>query len=167
MLPGAIALALLLGTFGAAAEEPEEPAVVGVGAVLPAVTLEDQHGVAHAVDGSVRALLFSRDMDGGGVIRSLLDPDALGEPPAAFLDRHAALCVADVHRMPGLVRRIIAKPRMRKRPYPLLLDEEGDATASWPSQPGHATLIRLDGLRVVEILHTRSPEELREALATP
>lgn len=163
----AVGVALLLGALPAPAEEPEKTAVIGVGASLPAGTLSDQHGETHAIDASLRAVLFSRDMDGGGVIRSLLDPEALGEPATEFLDRHGAVCVADVHRMPGLIRRIIAKPRMRKRPYPLLLDEQGDTTAAWPSQEGHATLIRLDGLRVVEVLHTREPAKLREALVAP
>jgi hypothetical protein len=160
-------VALLLGALPSVAEEPENSAVIGVGAALPAVTLDDQHGETHAIDASLRAILFSRDMDGGGVIRALLDPEALGEPATAFLDRHGAVCVADVHRMPGLIRRAIAKPRMRKRPYPLLLDEKGDPTSAWPSQEGHATLIRLDGLRVVEVLHTRLPAKLREALVAP
>jgi hypothetical protein len=163
----AVGAALLLAALPAPAQGPEKTEAIGVGALLPAVTLSDQHGEAHAVDASRRALLFSRDMDGGGVIRALLEPDALDEPATAFLERHGAVCVADVHRMPSLVRRIIAKPRMRKRPYPLLLDEQGDATAAWPSREGHATLIRLDGLRVVEVLHTRDPASLRDALAAP
>lgn len=163
---GAIGLVvvLLLGALPALAEDAA-PEAIAVGGALPVVSLKDQHGEEHVIDGSLRAILFSRDMDGGGVVRALLDPEALGEPPAPFLARHAAVCVADVHRMPGLIRRVIAKPRMRKRPYPLLLDEEGDVTAAWPSREGHATFIRLDGLRVVEVLHTESPAALREALA--
>jgi hypothetical protein len=161
-----LVVVLLLAAGGAFAEE-DAPATLGVGDALAALTLEDQHGETRAVDESVRLILFSRDMDGGGVIRAVLDPETLGQPPAAFLEGLGALCVADVHRMPGLVRRVIAKPRMRKRPYPLLLDEKGEATAAWPSAEGRATLIRLDGLRVTAIRHFEAPAALREALAPP
>ncbi len=140
---------------------------LGVGDALPPVTLEDQHEVEHRVDASVSLILFSRDMDGGGVIRALLDPESLGEAPAGFLERHGAVCVADVHRMPGLIRRAIAKPRMRKRPYPLLLDESGEATAAWPSADEQATLLRLREGRLVEVAHFADPAALRAALATP
>ena len=156
------AVCLLLGC--AARSEPDAVSTLGVGDTLPALTLEDQHGVARSVDASVRVILFSRDMDGGGVIRAVLDEETLGQPPAAFLEANAALCVADVHRMPSLIRRTIAKPRMRQRPYPLLLDESGAPTQSWPSRGEHATLLRLDGLRVLEVSHFSDPAELGAAL---
>jgi len=150
-------LAALLLTASAAAQ------TLAVGSAFPALGLEDQHGTRHAIDASVRAVLFSRDMDGGGVIRKALDAP-LEKDALAFLARHGAVCVADVSRMPGLIRRAIARPRLRRRPYPLLLDEEGPATAALPSAEGKATLIRLDALRIVAVEHYDSPEALRAAL---
>jgi len=132
---------------------------LGAGARLPALTLEDQHGEAHTLDPSLRAVVFSRDMDGGGVIR-----DALQEEGDLLLEDADAVYVADVHGMPGIIRSLIAKPRMRDRPYPMLLDEEGEATAAFPSEPGKATLLLLDELEITGVEHPGSPEELREAL---
>lgn len=151
-------LGLLLGLLApAAAAEP-----YGVGDVLPELSLEDQYGQTHALDASVRVVLFSRDMDGGKVIQA-----ALAEDGAALLERYAGAYVADVSRMPGLVRRLIAKPRMRKRPYLMWLDEKGDATADFPSREGLPTLLFLQDLRVLRIEHPETPEALRQGLDAP
>jgi hypothetical protein len=71
------------------------------------------------VSEATRVLLLTRDMDAGGFVR-----EALAEDGAACLDRAGAVYVADVHRVPGVIRRIVAIPRMRTRPYPVLLDTE-------------------------------------------
>ena len=131
-----------------------------VGSELPEIQLEDQHGDPHTLDASLRVVLFSRDMDGGRVIQGALEEDG-----AALLEANAAAYVADVSRMPGLVRRMIAKPRMRKRPYRMWLDEEGEATASFPAEEGLPTLLFLEERRIVRIEHPATPEALREALA--
>jgi hypothetical protein len=130
-----------------------------VGSVLPPLELPDPHGEAHALDASTRVILFSRDMDGGGVIQ-----DALAADGAALLERQHAVYIADVSRMPGLVRRWIAKPRMRARPYRMLIDEEGEATADFPSLPERPTLLFLESRRVVRIEHPATPAELLDVL---
>jgi hypothetical protein len=132
---------LTIFTALAAGAEP-----VGVGASIEPLALEDQHGVAGGVDAKTRALFLSRDMDGGAFVR-----EALAEDGAAKLEKAGAVYIADVHRMPGPIRRWIAIPRMRDRSYPVLLDTDGEATASLPSEEGKATWIRLEGLRVVEV----------------
>lgn len=133
---------------------------VGVNDAIAAIALEDQHGEAGGVDASTRGVLLSRDMDGGGLVREALATDG-----AAQLERAGAVYVADVHGMPSLVRRFIAIPRMRERPYRVLLDTEGAATASLPVEEGKATWLRLEGLRVVEIRFLTSADEVRRVLA--
>lgn len=132
--------AACLGLAGADAEP------VGQGSVIAPFTLEDQHGAEGRVDATTRGVLLSRDMDGGAFVREVLAEDG-----AAKLGRAGAVYVADVSRMPGPIRRWIAIPRMRDRGYPVLLDAEGDVTASLPSAEGKASWIRLESLRVVEV----------------
>jgi hypothetical protein len=155
------ALVILGFSFTASAES------LAVGDAFPLATLEDQFGVEHILDASVAVVLFSRDMDGGAVMREMLQEESLGEPPLVFLGRIRAVCVADVHRMPGLIRRAIAKPRMRKRPYPLLLDESGEPTAAWPSAEKQTTLIRLREGRIAEVADFADVAALRAALGAP
>lgn len=132
---------------------------LAVGSTLAPRTLPDQHGSAHAIDESVRVVLFTRDMKGGGIVK-----EALQEDGRAFLERHHALYVSDVSGMPGFIRATIAKPRLRGRGYPVLLDEEGQATAEFPAAEGKATILFLEKLRVVRLEQVASVEELRRTL---
>jgi hypothetical protein len=154
--------ALWLGTLGmlALAPGPALAQSVAVNDTIAALALEDQHGEPGGIDASTRGVLLSRDMDGGGLVREALAADG-----AAQLERAGAVYVADVHGMPGLVRRFIAVPRMRERPYRVLLDTEGAPTAALPAEEGKATWLRLEGLRVVEIRFLTSAEEVRQVLA--
>ena len=133
-----------------------------VGSRLPRIELADQHGETRAVDEGVRFLLFSRDMEGGDVLREAVD-----DQDAASLARVRAVYLADIHRMPGLVARLIAVPRMRGRAYPMLLDRTGEATARLPDREGHATVIELDALALRAVDHLASPDEVRARLGLP
>jgi hypothetical protein len=135
-------------------------AALSAGDVLPALALADQHGRPQRLDEGVRLVLFTRDMDAGRLVQR-----ALSDADAVRLSQSGAVYVSDVSRMPRLVRRIVAKPRMRQRPYPMLLDEEGEATAALPSREGRVTLLFLERLRVSEIRFAETPEEVAAALA--
>jgi hypothetical protein len=129
---------------------------------LEAFELADQHGAPRRVDAAVRVLLLSRDMDGGAVVRGALETK--GGEAGAYLAARGAAYVADVSRMPGVVRSLFALPRMRSRPYPVLLDTTGDVTRALPSEEGRATVIWLDELRPVRVELVGSADELLAAL---
>lgn len=148
----------VLCTAVAAVSAAESP--VAPGDTLPELRLPDQHGEPRSVDASTGVVLFSRDMKGGGVLRDLLAKDG-----AAWLEQHKAVYVADVSRMPGPIRAVIAMPRMRRRPYPVLVDETGEPTASLPSAEGRASAIFLDQLEVTRVEHVDSLEALRALFA--
>jgi hypothetical protein len=135
------------------------PAMNAVGDPLQPFSLQDQHGENHSVDTSTRLILFSRDMDGGDVVKQVL-----AEQAGDYLGARHAVYLADISRMPGFISKTIAIPRMRDRSYPTLLDLEGSVTARLPSQPGKATLIRLDELTIVEVRYAGTSDELRAAL---
>ena len=152
----ALAAAVAAALAASVPAPAQGPSVVP--AALEPLALPDQHGEARAVDASVRILVLSRDMDGGAVVREALERQ--GDGAAAFLAARGAVYVADVSRMPGLVRRLIALPRMRGRPYPVLLDEQGAATAALPAQEGRATVLWLEGLRPMRADFASTPDEL-------
>ena len=131
----------------------------GVGSRISPLSAEDQHGAPHRVDASVRVVLFSRDMQGGDVLKS-----ALAEADPDLLDRAGAVYVADISRMPRLVTRLFALPGMRRRPYRMLLDRDGSLTRDFPDMEGKATLMHLDALRITDIEYVESPELLRRSL---
>ena len=133
-----------------------------VGASLAPLSLQDQHDEEQRLDASVQVVLFSRDMAGGDLLEA-----ALEESPKGWLPQHHVLYVADIHGMPALIARMFAIPSMRKRPYPMLLDRDGEATARFPSEEGKATLLFLEDLRIQRLFFASSSAEIRRALGLP
>jgi hypothetical protein len=88
---------------------------------------------------------------------------ALAEGGTERLARAGAVYLADVHRMPGIIRRTIGEPRLRRRPDRMLLDREGNATRDLPRE-GEATLLVLEDLRVVRLEYHRDGVALAAAL---
>jgi hypothetical protein len=161
MAPRCAAVVILSALAAACATDsaPAPQAMNTVGDALQPFSLEDQHGEKHSVDSSTRLILYSRDMEGGDVVKQVL-----AEQAGDYLSARHAVYVADISRMPGFISKTIAIPRMRDRNYPTLLDIEGSVTARLPSQPARATLIRLDELRIVEVSYAGTSDELRAAL---
>lgn len=129
---------------------------LAVGEVLPEFSLEDQFGAEGRVDDSVRVILFSRDMEGGDLLRTGLAEVGEGVLPAARV-----VYVSDISGMPRLVARMFALPKMRKRPYPMLLDRTGEWTALLPGTPGRATFIHLERLKIRTVEEFDSAEAVR------
>jgi len=127
-------------------------------AIVP-FTLSDQHDRPHEVGSDVRLVLVSYDMNGGALVREALD----GEP-ADTLMKVGAVYVANVARMPGFVTRMFALPRMRRRPYPVLLDRDGRATGSLIARDGEAIAVRLENGTVTSIEPLTSVAAVRSTL---
>lgn len=156
LLPFLSALLLL----GACASDPPPPEPLAVGSMLERSTLYDQNEKPHTIDESVRVIVFAREMEGGKVIRSVLDNDG-----PQFLTRHRALYIADISGMPSLIASMIAIPKMQdERAYPTLLDRDGSATAAFPSEVGRVTVLLLQELKVVGVEYRGSEGGVRDAV---
>lgn len=155
-----VVVALAAVAFACASKPQNAPlARVVVGDQLTAFSLEDQHGELHPIDTTTQLVLYSRDMEGGNVIREVLEP--IGND---YLRLRHAVYIADISRMPTFISKTIAIPRMRSRNYSTLLDLKGSMTSMLPNQTGKATVLWLDQLRIVEVRYVDSVDELREIL---
>lgn len=130
------------------------------GSTLSPFSIRDQHGETHRIDRSVRAIVFGREMGAGEIIKN-----TLAESGARLLTDARAVYVADVSGMPSIIRKLFAEPKLRKRPYPMLLDRDGSATTWFPGEEGRATLLILEQLEIVAIRHIASADELRTELS--
>jgi NADPH-dependent ferric siderophore reductase len=149
-------VALVVVVIGVAARA----ATLAPGTALPPLALTDQHDVAAAIGPETRVILFTRDMDAGDVAK-----EALAEQAALLAAAHAVY-VADISGMPSLIARLFALPAMRKRPYRMLLDRDGRATADFPSRAGEVTMLRLGNGTIERIEFHASAAALRAALAS-
>lgn len=132
---------------------------LAVGGELALGGLLDQHDRPAAIDESTRLVLFTRDMGASDAVA-----EALGDAGAARLAAAGAVWVADISRMPRVITRFFALPAMRKRPYVMVLDRDGKATAALPQTKGRVTLLRLDRLRVTEIAFADDAGQVLRAL---
>jgi hypothetical protein len=131
-----------------------------VGDEVRPFALDDQHGRRVEVGPAVRVLVVTRDMGGGDVVK-----EALAGADQAFLDARRAVYVADISRMPGLISRMIALPRMRKRAYRVLIDTDGAVAREFPAVEGRPTVVVVDRLRITRVTHPATAGELGAALA--
>ncbi len=145
--------AALAMAFGASAEP------YAVGSAIPVIELRDQHGNPHLIDASLRAVVFSRDMEAGDVVKA-----AVAKAGADLFERNGAAYVVDVKGMPAVIRALFALPAMRRRPYQVLVDETGAKTADFPGGSVRPTVLLLDALRVTGLKQPSSADELIAAL---
>jgi len=157
----ALAFVAIFFLLSVAAYAESEGAYV-VGDSISQISLENQHGEVGVVDESTRILLFSRDMDGGKLLQA-----ALADVEPGFLAEKDAVYVSDISGMPSLVARLFALPKMRKRPYPMLLDRTGEATSRLPDVDAKATLIFLRSLVIERVEHAADAGAIRQALELP
>jgi hypothetical protein len=132
---------------------------LSVGTHLEAFSLTDQFDQTHAIDAQTRVLLFSRDKDLAKMAFAILD-----KRDANFLRDRKASLILDISAMPRLITWAIAKPRMRRHAFPLLLDAGPGPTKSLPTEDKKLTLVYLKGLEVQRVAYMSDAAALEKAL---
>jgi hypothetical protein len=134
----------------------------GLGSTVDKVTLADQFGTRHVIDERVNVIVLTRDMAAGDIVKA-----ALGHDGKTLLDQYRAVYVSDVSAIPTLVREYLAVPKLKERTYPMLLDTNGDFSARLPSRDKSATLLFLQGLRIVAVEYVATPATFVPTLKAP
>ena len=130
------------------------------GELVAPITLQDQFENEVTVNSATEILLFSRNMKGGDIIKEALEK--LQADNQQSLD--SLVYVADISGMPSLIAKFVAIPQMKDLPFSMGLDREGDVTKVLPGEKDKATLIRLDKLKIVDVIIFDSSEALLKAL---
>lgn len=145
----ALAVALL---FAAATARAGTYAPDGV---LPALELPDANGQVQRLDATMRAVVYCRDMAAGDVVKQ-----AVAQAGPTLFERNHSVYVVNLAGMSSLVRSWFALPALRRRPYRLLVDEDGAKTADFPAQSGRPTVLVLDRLHISRVEAPASADEL-------
>ncbi len=103
---------------------------------LPTLTLNDQHDQPQTIEDGTRYLIFAAEKAAASVVDAVLE-DQTGDGLAAAGIR----LVADISAMPQMVITMFALPKLRKRPYPILLGRTADDTRALPREPGKVTVM--------------------------
>ncbi len=151
---------LFLSPSVAAEELNKGDAVMKKGSSFPALTLPDQNGTPHSIGPATKVVVFTRDMNGGELVKSALAAST-GD---SLTPAHVAY-VCDISPMPRLVRSMFALPGLRKRTYPVMLDDSGDVTKNFPYAEGKATVLTLDAGIVESVAFAGSSAEVTAAVS--
>lgn len=110
---------------------------------LAKTSLPDQFDTQHTIDEKTQWLIFSTDSYTSDLIKKALEDLKVSDFQAA-----QGAYVADISAMPSMITKMLAMPEMKKYPFKILLDKEGDITTNWPRQKGKATLLKFKNLDV-------------------
>ncbi len=120
-----------------------QAAVLGVGDALPALKLSTQHEQSASPAANARQWLFAADNDAANLVSALLDGQ-----PASWLADTRRVYLADIHKMPTLIARMVALPRLRERPYSILLGREAADLAMLPRQRGCVSVLDIEQQKI-------------------
>lgn len=101
--------------------------------------IEDQHGQAFNHQDSMKALLFVDGMDAKKIAQ-----DSLKTIDTACMDDGKLVYLANISGMPSLISTLIAVPKMRKYPYSIWLDKEGDISEKLPQKEDQVSLLKIE-----------------------
>lgn len=144
------ALVLSMLAFTASAEDASAP--------VTKWTLLDQHENAYTLDDQAQVLLVARSMDAA----KLLDA-ALKDQPAGYLEARHVVYVADIEKMPSLIK-LVAVPAMRSAKYRIMLDQDGRVASRYGGDRESVQWLVLENGRVAREQRFTDSAALRETV---
>lgn len=154
-----LSLSFLL-TFSLSAEDQATPTLV-VGNPLPEINYTNQWEEPSPIPVETTKVLFISDMDASKIIHPILEKEGKG-----YLESKQAVLVSDIHRMPSLISKFVALPKMKSYPYTLRLVREEKIADPFPRTKGSLTLIQLKAGKITKIQVSNAEAEIRSFLET-
>ncbi|WP_413578230.1 hypothetical protein ACLVWU_06780 [Bdellovibrio sp. HCB290] len=124
------------------------------GDALTSFKIENQFEEVAELNHETKLIVFTIDMKAAKLLSEYLNENA------AKLDLAQTLIISDISKMPGLVSKMFAIPKMKKYAFKLALDKSGEVTKSWPRQEGKVTAIKMSQLKVESIEQIDSKEAI-------
>jgi hypothetical protein len=150
--------ALVLSTFASFASANPSAGAARIGDSL-LMELKDQHDQMVAINEQTNLVLFA-----AGKSTSALMSKVLEDLPPTTLKDKKAIYVADISGMPGFITKMIAIPKMQKRPYTIAILRDEAQSKLFPQKDDAITIIKLKSGKVTEITFVTKEEEVTKAL---
>ena len=116
------------------------------GQQVAAFQAKDQHEQAFTLKpADTRFLLVSHDMETGkraNAVLTTVGPDNLAKQKVVFL--------ANIHGMPA-VGRMFALPKMKKYSHRIILGDDAELIARFPTEAGKVTVLALSGGKITSV----------------
>ena len=129
------------------------------GDTLPTLALKDQHDKPAIVPADLRQVIFAADNGGAGLVTGWLDAQ-----PKDWLQQTKRIYLADIHKMPGLITRMFALPKLREKPYQIVLGREEADLTMLPRKKDCVTLLPVNAGKIGEAAFVCDASALQAAL---
>ena len=153
-----LGLALFLCGFALIASANQSAGAARIGDSLT-LELKDQHDKSVAINEQTNLILFA-----AGKSTSALMSKTLEDLPPTTLRDKKALYVADISGMPGFITKMVAIPKMQKRPYTIAILRDEAQSKRVPQKDGAITVIKLKAGKITDINFVTKQEEITKAL---
>lgn len=125
-------------------------------------TLLDQYDQPFTLDDQTRTLLVARSMDAAKMVNQALDGK-----PKGFLESRQTVFLADIQKMPAVIAKMFAIPKMRDYAYRVMLDRDARIVPRYAGDEDKVLWLQLRDGRLVSQQQFSSAERLRAALEQP
>lgn len=129
-----------------------------VGQTLAPIELKSQHGKAVKVAIDVKTIVFAVEKAPSDLINNFLT-----KQDSAFLTKNKTYFIADISGMPSLITKMFAIPKMKKRPYEILLARKAAKVAFIPRKKDFATVLKISGGKIMAVEFVNNVDQLNKA----
>ncbi|TGN13408.1 hypothetical protein [Leptospira ilyithenensis] len=137
----------------------EDEAWLRKGDPFPKIKFTNQFEKEATIALKTKRVIFVSDMDASKIVHSVLEKDG-----DSLLNQSESILVSDIHRMPGLITKFVALPKMRSYSYTIHLIREENTGSAIPRKKGFVTLIFLDQGKIASIEFADETSKLSEFL---
>ncbi|UZS73516.1 hypothetical protein OQB66_04065 [Pseudomonas syringae] len=130
-----------------------------VGERLSSWTLLDQYDQPYTLNNQTQTLLVARSMDAAKLVNA-----ALQDKPKGFLESRHTVFVADIQKMPTIIAKMFAIPKMRDYSYRVMLDREARIVPQYAGDDDKVLWLQLRDGQLVRQQQFGSADALRAAL---
>ncbi|MBI6669655.1 hypothetical protein B1F77_16270 [Pseudomonas syringae] len=122
-------------------------------------TLLDQNDQAYTLDDDAQVLLVARSMSAAKLMNA-----AVEDSPAGYLEARHIIYVADIEKMPSLIK-LVAVPAMRSAKYRILLDRDGRVAGAYNGDRESVQWLTLKNGAVLQEKRFNDGAALKQAIA--
>ncbi|MBK8396451.1 MAG: hypothetical protein IPL26_14610 [Leptospiraceae bacterium] len=121
---------------------------------------ETQHDEKVSLPKDTKLIVFTSEMEASKIAHEVFEK--LGD---SYLKQKSIVFISDIHRMPFLISKFVALPKMRSYKYSIHLIKEEGPGLIFPREKGKLTVISLSELKVISIEYISTSEELKGRIA--
>ena len=132
---------------------------IEIGNDWPSIPLKDQNDKVRGITPETNLVIFVAEMEASKIVHEVLQSET-----EESLSKKKVIFVSDINKMPSLITRFIALPKMRGYSYPIALVREAGITQDLPREKGKVTLFFLQKMKVKKIEYIKDKEELKKSI---